>query len=84
MAETHPNQAAKNYRIVVKGTLDNKWADWFNGLSITVCDNGETCLAGPIVDQSALLGILATICDLGLVLRLVELIEAPACPAPVT
>ena len=54
------------YQIVVKGHLDSEWSDWFDGLTITLVDNGETILSGPVVDQSALHGVLIKIRDLGL------------------
>ena len=54
------------YQIVVKGHLDSEWSDWFDGLTITLVDNGETILAGPVVDQTALHGVLIKIRDLGL------------------
>jgi hypothetical protein len=54
------------YQIVVKGHLDSEWSDWFDGLTITMLDNGETILTGPIVDQTALHGVLIKIRDLGL------------------
>ena len=41
------------YEITVKGHLDNRWANWFEGLTITREDNGETLLTGPVVDQAA-------------------------------
>jgi hypothetical protein len=54
------------YRITIKGHLDSDWSDWFDGLTITPVDNGETLLTGPIVDQTALHGVLIKIRDLGL------------------
>ena len=54
------------YQIVIQGHLDSEWSDWFEGLTITQDDNGETSLSGPIVDQSALHGVLIKIRDLGL------------------
>jgi hypothetical protein len=54
------------YQIVVKGHLDSEWSDWFDGLTITPVDHGETILSGPIVDQTALHGVLIKIRDLGL------------------
>ena len=54
------------YQIVVKGHLDPEWSDWFDGLTITAVDNGETILSGPIVDQAALHGVLIKIRDLAL------------------
>ncbi len=62
------------YQIVVKGHLDIDWSDWFDGLTITLLDNGETILTGPIVDQTALHGVLIKIRDIGLpLLSLVRL-----------
>jgi len=54
------------YRIRIKGQLGSQWADWFGTLTITLEDNGDTLLTGPIVDQSALHGILKKVRDLGL------------------
>ena len=63
------------YQIVVKGHLDNEWSDWFDGLTITLVDNGETILYGPVVDQTALHGVLIKIRDLGLPLLSLTRIE---------
>lgn len=57
---------AKNYEIRVQGQLDNHWSSWFEWLTLTPLENGETLIAGPIRDQAALHGILAKIRDLGL------------------
>jgi len=54
------------YQIRVKGNLDRKWSDWFDGLTITPQANRETMLAGPVANQAALHGLLAKIRDLGL------------------
>ena len=59
--------------IRIKGHLDDKWADWFEGLSITRADNGETLLRGPLVDQAALHGVLRNVRDLGLPLLSVNM-----------
>jgi hypothetical protein len=56
------------YQIRIKGHLGPEWSDWFGGLSITVEDNGETLLSGPVVDQSALHGVLRKVRDLGMLL----------------
>lgn len=58
--------AADIYRIIIKGHLDGEWSDWFEGLTVALVDNGETILTGPIVDQTALHGVLMKIRDLGL------------------
>ena len=63
------------YQIVVKGHLDREWSEWFGGLTITLADTGETILSGPIVDQTALHGVLIKIRDLGLPLLSLTRIE---------
>ena len=54
------------YQIVIKGHLDSEWSEWFEGLTITMVDNGATILSGPLIDQTALHGVLIKIRDLGL------------------
>ena len=54
------------YQIRIKGHLGPKWTDWFGDVSITLEDNGETLLTGPVVDQAALHGLLRKIRDLGM------------------
>jgi len=60
------------YEIRVHGILDIRWTDWFDGLSIVPQANGETLLVGPVVDQSALHGILDAIHGLNLPLISVQ------------
>lgn len=62
----------KNYEIRVKGHLGKNAAIWFEEFQIEYCENGETILRGPIIDQAALFGILTCIRDLGLTLKLVR------------
>ena len=57
---------AEHYHIRVRGRLDDRWSTWFHGLRLTAVEDGTTSLVGPIVDQAALHGLLATIRDLGL------------------
>ncbi len=64
------------YHIRVQGHLDASWSAWFDGLSITNEANGEAVLAGPIVDQAALHGVLIKVRDLGLPLVSVNPIAA--------
>jgi len=64
MASEHARQEV--YQIVLKGHLDSEWSDWFDGLTITLAGSGETILTGPLVDQTALHGVLIKIRDLGL------------------
>jgi hypothetical protein len=54
------------YEIRVKGHLEDRWSEWFDGLKITNLENGEALLSGEIVDQAALHGVLAKVRDLGL------------------
>ncbi len=54
------------YQIRIKGHLGREWTDWFGGLTITLEDNGETLLSGPVVDQAALYGVLRKVRDLGM------------------
>jgi hypothetical protein len=53
------------YQIRIKGHLGCEWTDWFDGLTITLEDNGDTLLTGPVVDQAALHGLLKKVRDLG-------------------
>jgi len=54
------------YQIRIKGHLVSQWTDWFEGLSITLEDNGDTLLTGPVADQAALHGLLKKVRDLGM------------------
>ena len=54
------------YQIRIKGHLGGQWTDWFGGLTITLEDNGDTLLTGPVVDQAALHGMLKKVRDLGM------------------
>ncbi len=54
------------YQIRIKGHLGREWTDWFGGLTITLEDNGETLLTGPVVDQAALHGLLKKVRDVGM------------------
>ncbi|MGD9029163.1 MAG: hypothetical protein PVG25_05080 [Anaerolineae bacterium] len=64
-----------NYQIRIEGHLDPRWADWFDGLSITSEDTGDTLLTGKVVDQAALHGLLKKVRDLGLPLVSVVRLE---------
>ena len=52
------------YQIRVKGHLGPKWTNWFGGMTITLKDNGDTLLTGPVVDEAALHGLLRKMRDL--------------------
>jgi hypothetical protein len=68
------------YHIRVKGELDAKWADWFEGFVMAARENGETLLSGAVLDQAALHGVLDKIHTLGLPLLLVARTDCP-CPS---
>ena len=63
------------YQIKVEGHLGRQWTDWFDGLTITLQDNGDTLLSGPVVDQAALHGLLKKVRDLGMSLLSVNRVE---------
>ncbi len=64
------------YRIRVRGHLAGDWAEWFGGLAVTLEEDGDTLLTGPVVDQAALYGLLKKVRDLGLPLLSVNCVEA--------
>ena len=76
MSETHAS-TEDHYEIRLKGHLDDRWADWFEGLTITLEDNGDTLLTGPVVDQAALHGLLKKVRDLGIPLLSLNRLSAP-------
>ena len=55
-----------HYQIRVKGVLDRRWAAWFDDLQVASDERGQTTIAGPVVDQAALHGLLTKVRDLGL------------------
>ena len=55
-----------SYEIRLKGHLEPRWADWFDGLTLTQESDGTTVLSGSVVDQAALYGLLGKVRDLGL------------------
>jgi hypothetical protein len=71
-----PAQPPARYRIRIRGHLDPSWSAWFDNLTVTLEDGGTTELAGPLVDQGALFGLLARLRDLGAILLLVEQLAA--------
>jgi len=54
------------YQIRIKGHLGRQWTDWFEDLTITLEDNGETFLTGSVVDQAALHGLLKKVRDVAM------------------
>jgi len=54
------------FQIRIKGHLGDDWTDWFGGMTITLEENGDTLLTGPVPDQAALFGLLRRVRDLGM------------------
>ena len=54
------------YQIRIKGHLGPEWTDWFDRLTVTPEEGGDTLLTGPVIDQAALHGLLKKVRDLGL------------------
>jgi hypothetical protein len=73
-SEMNPDQPMI-YQIRIKGHLGCQWTDWFEGLTITLEDNGETLLTGPVVDQAALHGLLKRVHDVAMPLISVIRVE---------
>jgi len=69
------NSYAKVYEIRLEGHLEARWVKWFDGLTITLEEDGNTLLTGPVVDQAALHGILKKVRDLGMPLVSVNAVE---------
>ena len=63
------------YEIRIKGHLDPTWSEWFEGLTVTHEDSGDTVLSGNLVDQAALHGVLRKVRDLGISLISVNPIQ---------
>ena len=77
MVDRQTLQSGEIYHIRVRGNLDAKWADWFEGFVMAPRANGETQLTGAVMDQAALQGALARIHSLGLPLLLVAQTGCP-------
>lgn len=82
MSETHDLREYYDgsglYEIRLKGHLDARWADRFEGLAITLEEDGDTLLSGPVADQAALHGLLKKVRDLGAPLISVNLVQPDA------
>ena len=74
-ASTANHDVSMQYEVRIKGHLDPRWADWFEGLNITLEKNGDTVLTSPALDQAALHRLLKKVRDLGMTLRSVNLRE---------
>lgn len=72
--KTDPSQLTI-YQIRIEGHLDDQWTSWFGGMTITLKENGDTLLTGPVADQAALFGLLKKIRDLGLPLISIDRVD---------
>jgi hypothetical protein len=72
------------YEIRLRGYLGHQWQDWFRGLTILLEEDGNTLLAGAVVDQAALHGILKKVRDLGMPLLAVNLVGTDSQGTPKT
>ena len=75
LASMEDHHEPQLYEIRIKGYLGSQWADWFEGLTITLEEDGNTLLTGPVVDQAALHGLLKKVRDLGMPLISVSPLE---------
>ena len=86
MRETDPSTEKYDkpglYEIRIKGHLTDRWADWFDGLTIKREENGDTLLTGPVIDQAALHGLLRKVRNLGLPLVAVIHVEPKPADGP--
>ena len=72
--KTDPSQPMV-YQIRIKGHLGREWTDWFEGLTVTLEDDGTTLLTGLVIDQAALHGLLKKVRNLGMPLVSVGPVE---------
>ena len=79
---TEDHHEPGRYDIRLTGHLDARWAKRFEGLSFSHARNGTTILAGPVVDQAALYGLLRTVRDLALPLVSVMEVEPKQADVP--
>jgi hypothetical protein len=79
--KSDPDQPT-SYQIRIKGHLGQQWTDWFEGLTITLEEEGETLLTGQVIDQAALHGLLKKVRDLGMPLLSVNRVEPGQEAAP--
>ena len=68
------------YRICIQGTLDKNWSDYCGGMTIEyerdLHQRAVTVMTGRLMDQSALVGILNSLHDIGCPILSVERKEA--------
>ena len=65
-----------HYKIKVKSQLDVQWQEWFDDLSVTPTEDGNTTLSGVVVDEAALYGLLRKVRDLGVPLLSIVCVQS--------
>jgi hypothetical protein len=80
-SKTDPGQSYV-YQIRIRGHLSDQWTGWFEGLTITLEEDGDTLLTGPVVDQAALFGLLKKVRDLGMQLVSINCAEPGSSDVP--
>ena len=70
------------YQIRIKGHLGHQWTAWFEGLTITLEEDGNTLLTGQVIDQAALHGLLKRVRDLGMPLVSVSPVQLGSSNVP--
>ena len=66
------------WEIRTQGRIDERWSDWFEGVSLVHEADGTTVIRCPALDQAGLHGLLAKVRDLGL--PLISVTPAPTSP----
>ncbi len=73
---SHPREPeSRHYEIQIQEHLDQRWAEWFDGLTLMHQSDGSTILVGTLADQTALHGVLHKIRDLALTIISIQLID---------
>jgi len=54
------------YQIRIRGHLDRRWSEWFDGMTISPEEDGTTLITGPVIDDAALYGLLKKVRDSGM------------------
>ena len=67
------------YQIRLEGYIDEQWASWLDGFTISQEENGNTLMTGQILDQAALHGLFKKLRDLGMPLLSVNRMDASSC-----
>ena len=88
MSNKHNNPAhdadqPRVYQIRIRDHLSPQWADWFEGLTITLEEDGNTLLTGTVIDQAALHGMLKKVRDLGTPLLSINHVNPNQANAPI-